>query len=225
MEEKIVVAGDDPHMIRQITATLSSEGFTVIRIFDGPSVLEAAQEMPQLIVLDLALPGMSGLDVCRALKANLKTVDIPIVMISERTEEIDRIVGFELGVDDYVCKPFSPRELVLRIRSILHRLSRADPCRRYLLVNDVVMDWERLEVTVGGKPIHLTTTEFKLLRVLLERRGYVQSRAALLNDVWGYNVHTDTRTVDTHIRRIREKLGPSGECIKTIRRLGYRIPK
>ncbi|XHR29301.1 MAG: response regulator transcription factor [Chthoniobacteraceae bacterium] len=225
MPEKIVVAEDEPDMLSLIASTLSREGYSVIKVSDGSAVLDVMDQMPQLIVLDLMMPRMSGLDVCRALKANTQTANIPIVMLTAKSAEVDRIVGFELGADDYISKPFSPRELVLRVKGILRRTACAGTERSFLSVNGIVLDRSRFEVTVNSKPVHLTATEFKLLRVLLERRGVVQSRAALLNDVWGYEYAIDTRTVDTHIRRVREKLGTAGECIETVRSFGYRIPK
>ncbi len=225
MPEKIVVAEDEPDMLSLIASTLSREGYSVIKVSDGSAVLDVMDQMPQLIVLDLMMPRMSGLDVCRALKANSQTANIPIVMLTAKSAEVDRIVGFELGADDYISKPFSPRELVLRVKGILRRTAYSGAEKNFLSVNGVVLDRSRFEVTVNSNPVHLTATEFKLLRVLLERRGVVQSRATLLNDVWGYEYAIDTRTVDTHIRRVREKLGVAGECIETVRSFGYRIPK
>ena len=225
MSERIVVAEDEPDMLLLIASTFSREGYEVIEVSDGPSVLNVINQKPQLIVLDLMLPGMSGLDVCRALKANAQTANIPIVMLTAKSGEVDRIVGFELGADDYISKPFSPRELVLRIRGILRRVAQSGSERSFLSVNGIVMERDRFEVAVNGKPVHLTATEFKLLRVLLERKGVVQSRSTLLNDVWEYDYAIDTRTVDTHIRRLREKLGAAGDCIETVRSFGYRIPK
>jgi DNA-binding response OmpR family regulator len=225
MPEKIVVAEDEPDMLSLIASTLSREGYSVIKVCDGSAVLDVMDQMPQLIVLDLMMPRMSGLDVCRTLKANTQTANIPIVMLTAKSAEVDRIVGFELGADDYISKPFSPRELVLRVKGILRRTAYSGAEYNFLAVNGIVLDRNRFEVTVNNKPVHLTATEFKLLRVLLERRGIVQSRATLLNDVWGYEYAIDTRTVDTHIRRVREKLGVAGECIETVRSFGYRIPK
>jgi len=225
MSVRIIVAEDEPDMRRLIASTLSREGFSVIEVADGLLVLNAMEQMPQLIVLDLMLPGMSGLDVCRALKSNIKTANVPIVMLTAKSSEVDRIVGFELGADDYISKPFSPRELVLRIKGILRRTVQSSVKENFLSANGIVMDRDRFEVVVNSEPIHLTATEFKLLRVLLERQGVVQSRTTLLNDVWGYEYAIDTRTVDTHIRRLREKLGAAGDCIETVRSFGYRIPK
>jgi two-component system phosphate regulon response regulator PhoB len=177
------------------------------------------------VVLDLMLPGMSGLEDCRALKRETATASMPIIMLTARAEEVDRIVGFELGADDYITKPFSPRELVLRIQSILRRAKPAarTPEEDELKLGVIAIDRARCEVQVKKKRIDLTATELKLLTTLIERRGRVQSRDTLLNDVWGYESIIDTRTVDTHIRRLREKLGPAADYIETIRGFGYRM--
>ena len=188
------------------------------------SALQQAREsLPSLIVLDLMLPEMSGLEVCKVLKKEPQTAQIPIIMLTAKAEEIDRIVGLELGADDYITKPFSPRELLLRVKSVLRRVNGAGEPADQLSLGDIRIDRSRYEVLVQGKPIEFTATEFKLLALLIERRGRVQSRDVLLNDVWGYESVIDTRTVDTHIRRLREKLGTTADCIETIRGFGYRI--
>ena len=183
----------------------------------------ARTEFPALIVLDLMLPGMPGAEVCKALRAEPATARIPIIMLTAKAEESDRIVGLELGADDYITKPFSPRELVLRVKSVIRRSSGEPEIVDKLQVNEIMVDPSRHQVTTAGKTVELTATEFKLLVILMERRGRVQNRERLLNDVWGYRTAIDTRTVDTHVRRLREKLGPSGECIETVRGFGYRI--
>jgi len=225
MPDKILVAEDEPDMLSLVASNLLMAGFNVIQVADGPSALAAMVQAPSLVVLDLMLPGISGLDICRTLKANTRTAHVPIIMLTAKAEEVDRIVGLELGADDYITKPFSPRELVLRIKNVLKRTTGCPPESNCLTVGEIVLDQDRLEVRVKGELVHFTATEFNLLRVLIERRGIVQSRATLLNDVWGYENAIDTRTVDTHIRRLREKLGPSGDCIKTVRSFGYRILK
>ncbi len=169
------------------------------------------------------LPGILGLEVCKLLKNDPATKSIPIIMLTAKAEEIDRIVGLELGADDYITKPFSPRELVLRVKSVIRRASSPAEVDETLRLGDIQLDRARYEVLVKGKPVEFTATEFKLLALLIERRGRVQSRDTLLNDVWGYESVIDTRTVDTHIRRVREKLGPTADCIETIRGFGYRI--
>lgn len=224
MNQKILVADDEPDVLNLVASNLSLAGFDVIKAEDGPSALSMAKEdSPRLLILDLMLPELSGLDVCRMLKADPRTASIPVVMLTAKSEEVDRIVGLELGADDYITKPFSPRELLLRIRNVLKRVSAPVEESNYLAVGEIVLDRARLQVTVCGSPIDFTATELNLLKVLIERRGLVQSRNTLLNDVWGYESVIDTRTVDTHIRRLREKLGPAADCIQTVRGFGYKI--
>ena len=224
MKPKILIADDEPDVVDLVATNLRAAGYDVSKAQDGPSVLAAVREQaPHLLVLDLMLPGMSGLEVCRALKADPTTAAIPIVMLTAKAEEVDRIVGLELGADDYVTKPFSPRELVLRVRSVLRRSDKNETSEGLLSLNGIVLDRSRLQVNIEGKPVDLTATELKLLTLLMERRGRVQSREVLLNDVWGYESMIDTRTVDTHVRRLREKLGAAADCIETVRGFGYRI--
>jgi DNA-binding response OmpR family regulator len=222
----IFVAEDEPDMLEMVSANLRSAGFKIATAEDGATALASVREQrPSLLVLDLMLPGMSGLEVCRALKRDPATAAIPIIMLTARAEEVDRIVGFELGADDYITKPFSPRELVLRIQSVLRRSSQppAAPADDELRLGMIAIDRAKCEVQVKKRRIELTATELKLLTTLIERRGRVQSRDTLLNDVWGYESMIDTRTVDTHIRRLREKLGPAADYIETIRGFGYRM--
>jgi len=169
------------------------------------------------------LPGMDGKDICRALKADPVTQLIPILMLTARAEEVDRVIGFELGADDYVTKPFSPRELVLRVKAILRRKETPQEEQKLLQIGDLLIDSERHQVSVKNSPVRLTSTEFKLLLELASRRGRIQTRENLLNKVWGYTYEGYARTVDTHIRRLREKLGFSGEWIETVRGVGYRF--
>jgi two-component system phosphate regulon response regulator PhoB len=169
------------------------------------------------------LPGMDGKDICRALKADPVTQLIPVLMLTARAEEVDRVIGFELGADDYVTKPFSPRELVLRVKAILRRKEAPQEGEKVLRIGDLSIDIDRHCVSIQDKPIRLTSTEFKLLFELASRRGRVQSREHLLDKVWGYTYEGYARTVDTHIRRLREKLGPLGNSIETIRGVGYRF--
>jgi len=191
---------------------------------DGASGLELAKkERPSLIILDLMLPEMDGKDVCRALKADPNTQSIPILMLTAKAEEVDRVIGFELGADDYVTKPFSPRELVLRVKAIQRRKETPDERDKTILVGDLLIDIDRHQVSVKKKSISLTSTEFKLLVELITNKGRVQTRERLLDKVWGYTYEGYARTVDTHIRRLREKLGPLGNSIETIRGVGYRF--
>jgi DNA-binding response OmpR family regulator len=223
---RILVAEDEPDMLQMVVKNVENAGFEVLSVEDGATALATAREQrPSLLVLDLMLPAMSGLEVCRALKRDPATAGIPIIMLTARAEEVDRIVGFELGTDDYITKPFSPRELVLRIQSILRRSAPAERggAEDELRMGMIAIDRAKCEVTVKTKRIELTATELKLLTTLVERRGRVQSRDTLLNDVWGYESVIDTRTVDTHIRRLREKLGAAADYIETIRGFGYRM--
>lgn len=222
--KRILVADDEPDVLNLVTLNLKGAGFTVLQAEDGNEALKQARDaLPALIVLDLMLPELSGLEVCKVLKKDPQTAQIPIVMLTAKAEEIDRIVGLELGADDYITKPFSPRELILRVQSVLRRVSSGGEPSDQLTLGDIQVDRSRYEVSIKGKAIEFTATEFKLLTLLMERRGRVQSRDVLLNDVWGYESVIDTRTVDTHIRRLREKLGKSADCIETIRGFGYRI--
>lgn len=223
-QKRILIAEDEPDVRNLIVMNLKAAGFVVQATDDGASALKHAREtQPSLLILDLMLPEMSGLDVCKVLKKDPATSVIPIIMLTAKAEEVDRIVGLELGADDYITKPFSPRELVLRVKSVLRRASATAEASDEISLGEIHIDRSRCEVRVGGKAIEFTATEFKLLTLLIERRGRVQSRDALLNDVWGYESAIDTRTVDTHIRRLREKLGKSADCIETVRGFGYRI--
>ena len=223
MKPKILIADDEPDVVDLVAANLRAAGYDISKAQDGPSALAAVREQPpSLLILDLMLPGMSGLEVCRTLKGDPATSMIPIIMLTAKAEEVDRVVGLELGADDYVTKPFSPRELVLRVKGVLRR-NPNESSDGLLSLNGIVLDRKRLQVQIEGKTVDFTATEFKLLTLLMERRGRVQSREVLLNDVWGYESVIDTRTVDTHVRRLREKLGGSADCIETVRGFGYRI--
>ena len=224
MPDTILIVDDEPDVVDLLVFNLQKAGFKTVTAADGNVALQKVRtEMPALIVLDLMLPGLNGTEVCRQLKANPKTAGIPILMLTAKAEEVDRIVGLELGAEDYLTKPFSLRELILRIKTILRRSAGTPVASEVLKLNDLVVDIAKHEVTFKGKPIELTATEFKLLVLLLERRGRVQTRDVLLTDVWGYEGDVDTRTVDTHVRRLREKLGKAADWIETIRGVGYRF--
>ena len=224
INKRILVADDESDVLDLVAMNLKTAGYQITKAVDGPTALrEARDSLPALIVLDLMLPGLSGLEVCRALKGDAITSRIPIIMLTAKAEAIARIVGLEVGADDYITKPFSPRELVLRVKSVLRRAREGEKPGDVLQHGDIVVDRVRCAVTVKGKAIDFTATEFKLLALLLERRGRVQSRDGLLNEVWGYESAIDTRTVDTHIRRVREKLGRAADCIETVRGFGYRM--
>jgi len=223
--EKILIAEDEADVQELVSLHLRNAGFVPVNAENGPEAIRRAREdAPSLIVLDIMLVGMNGLEVCKLLKADAATSRIPLIMLTAKAEEPDRIIGLELGADDYMTKPFSPRELVLRVKSVLRRSSpAASQGMAQLKAGTVIIDRERHAVRVRGKQVDLTATEFKLLSLLVERRGRVQSRDGLLNEVWGYESAIDTRTVDTHVRRLREKLGPGADCIETIRGFGYRV--
>ncbi len=224
MNNKVLIADDEADVLNLVAANLKGAGFVVMKASNGAEALAKAQrDSPSLLVLDLMLPEMSGLEVCKTLKGDPATSSLPIIMLTAKAEEVDRIVGLELGADDYMTKPFSPRELVLRVKSVLRRAhGELDP-NEPLKSGTIMIDRARHQVRVKNKPVDLTATEFNLLALLLERRGRVQSREKLLNEVWGYESAIDTRTVDTHVRRLREKLGPASDCIETVRGFGYRI--
>jgi DNA-binding response OmpR family regulator len=222
--QKVLIVEDEPDVVDMLVRQLKKAGaFSTIVAHDGETGIQLARdEPPALIILDLMLPKMSGLEVCRVLKSENTTRHIPIMMLTAKGEEIDRIVGLEFGADDYVTKPFSPREVVLRINAILRR-SQSTPAEKTVSVGDIAIDAERHDVRIRGKAVDLTAIEFKLLMTLMQRRGRVQARDRLLSDVWGYESLIDTRTVDTHVRRLREKLGKSGDLIETVRGFGYRF--
>ena len=218
---KILIIEDESDVADLLTLNLRKAGYRVSTALDGASGLQKARDdRPDFIILDLMLPKMSGLEVCRILKSDAATAQMPILMLTAKAEEIDRILGLEFGADDYVTKPFSPREIVLRIRAIFRRGEKADES---LKAGPIVIDAARHQVRVNGKQVHLTSLEFKLLQTLIQRQGRVQDRDRLLNEVWGYESVIDTRTVDTHVRRLREKLGKAGDAIETIRGFGYRL--
>ena len=220
----ILIIEDEKDIVDLVEYHLKQSGFSVIRALDGISGLEQAKKArPGFIILDLMLPGMNGKDLCRALKSDPLTRTIPILMLTARAEEMDRVIGLELGADDYVTKPFSPRELVLRVKAILRRKEAPDQGENIIQAGDLFVDIDRHQVSVEKKLLSLTSTEFKLLVELVTNRGRVQTRERLLDKVWGYTYEGYARTVDTHIRRLREKLGSMGEWIETIRGVGYRF--
>jgi DNA-binding response OmpR family regulator len=224
VRSKILVVDDEPEAIELVEFNLKQAGFDVMAAADGAEALKKARAaLPSLIVLDLMIPEVDGLEVCKMLRRDPATAMIPIVMVTAKAAEIDRVLGLELGADDYITKPFSPRELVLRVKKILQRGRAAEPEVQAVKYGELVIDSPRHLVSVRGKGINLTATEFKLLALLVQRRGRVQSREQLLRDVWEYNSLIDTRTVDTHMRRLREKLGPASKYLDTVRGVGYRF--
>jgi two-component system phosphate regulon response regulator PhoB len=222
--ERILLIEDEPDIAEVLQYNLEKEGFQVDLARRGDTGLEMVRkEHPDLILLDLMLPGVDGLEVTRLLKRDPATAHLPIVMLTARGEEVDRIVGLELGADDYISKPFSPRELVLRIKAVLRRLQHEETAAERLEVGGIVLDISGHQLRVEGREMPLTATEFRLLRLLMERSGRVQTRGQLLTDVWGYAEDIDSRTVDTHIRRLRRKLGPEADRIETVIGVGYRM--
>lgn len=220
----VLVVEDEKDIAELVEYHLKQSGFPVTVVFDGASALERVKKnRPTLIILDLMLPDMDGKDICRMLKSDPHTRTIPILMLTAKAEEIDRIVGFELGADDYVTKPFSPRELVLRVKAILKKREVDQEEAKVIQMGDLLIDLDRHQVSVSGKSVQLTSIEFKLLVQLCLRKGRVQTREHLLNQVWGYTYEGYARTVDTHIRRLREKLGACGDYIETLRGVGYRF--
>jgi two-component system phosphate regulon response regulator PhoB len=221
---KILVVDDEPEAVELVEFNLKQAGYEVITATDGAEALKKARVvLPSLIVLDLMLPEVDGLEVCKMLRRDPATAGIPIVMVTAKAAEIDRILGLELGADDYVTKPFSPRELVLRLKKLLQPGRGPAEASDVLKFGDLVIDTPRHLVSLRGRQIDLTATEFKLLTLLAHRRGRVQSRDQLLRDVWEYNSLIDTRTVDTHMRRLREKLGAGAKHLDTVRGVGYRF--
>ena len=224
MPAKVLVIEDEKNIAKVVAYNLEREGYQVTMAKDGEEGLEKAKELPDLVILDLMLPKVDGLEVCRQIRSRPKTARIPIIMLTAKTEEADRIVGLEVGADDYVAKPFSPRELVARVRAVLRRSRRAElpPVWRCGVIE---VDWERRIVKLKQKTLSLTPKEFDLLRVLAEANGRVLSREILLERVWGFAqaAEIQSRTVDLHVSQLRQKLGPEGRRILTITGAGYRF--
>ena len=223
--ERVLVVDDEPDIVALVAYHLAKAGYRVATASSGTDALESARrERPALIVLDLMLPGMSGYEVVDQLRANDATRDVAVLMLTARREEADRIQGLSLGADDYLTKPFSPQELVLRVGAILRRLSAGGATSGdRLQIGALQIDLGAHQVKVDGEPVDLTPTEFKLLLTLAERRGRVQGRAHLLETVWEAAPDIQTRTVDMHVQRLRAKLGAAGDMIETVRGFGYRL--
>ncbi len=223
MEDTVLIVEDEADVVDLLRYNLNKAGFSVLIANDGIQGLEMAKaNRPDVIVLDLMLPGLDGKSVCKSLKKDPETESIPVLMLTAKSDTADRVQGLEIGADDYVTKPFSPRELVLRVQGLLRR-SRSSNRPEIIEVDEFVVNKNAFEIRLSGARLDLTTTEFKLLTLLIERRGRTQSRETLLYDVWGYQNVIDTRTVDTHMRRLREKLGAHSSRLETIRGEGYRF--
>jgi DNA-binding response OmpR family regulator len=224
MKERILLVEDDKNISKLVKFNLEKAGYDCTAISNGEKALEFLGSYPvNLIILDIMLPGIDGLEVCREIRQKDRARSVPIIMLTAKGTETDRIVGLELGADDYIVKPFSPRELILRIRAILKRGKVAQPEKDVLSIGGIILDKPKHKVMVKGKQITFTQMEFKLLATLMERQGRLQTREKLLSDVWGIDSMVDTRTIDTHIKQLREKLGRAGDMIETVRGLGYKI--
>ena len=220
----LLLVDDDPDILGLLQSQFRDEPFEIFTAGEGKSALNIVHtEKPDLIVLDVNMPGLSGLEICRALKADKNTQNIPIIMLSARNEEIDRVLGLEFGADDYVTKPFNTQELLLRIHSVLKRVYKLEGDTKGFTQGDLTVDFLKHEVTVKGQPIQLTLTEFKLLTSLLETVGQVKTREYLLGHVWEHGDGVFSRTIDTHIQRLRTKLKEAGRYIETVRGVGYRF--
>jgi len=220
--ERVLIVDDDPDILRLVSYNVGQAGFEVITASTGRKALEIAQKQhPDLIILDVMLPDVDGMEVCRTLRQQDPSRRIPIIMLTARGEEIDRVVGFELGADDYVSKPFSPRELVLRVKSILRRSGVDRSAVLHAGKVDIFPD--RRQCIAAGATVALTVKEFDLLYELMKARGNVLTRDVLMDRVWGYHGDATSRTLDTHVRRLRDKLGEAGSCVETVRGVGYRI--
>ncbi|MBN2498435.1 MAG: response regulator transcription factor [Deltaproteobacteria bacterium] len=223
---RILLVEDETDLVSTLEYNLKREGYQTRSALTGSAALDllAKDPLPDLVLLDLMLPDMSGLDICRQVRSDGRTKKLPVLMLTAKGEEIDRVVGFELGADDYVVKPFSVRELLLRIRALLRRAHpESGPREEDLCFGPLRVDLPGHRVWLDDRELRLTALEFKLLTTLMERRGRVQSREVLLSDVWGIEAEVTTRTVDTHVKRLREKLGQAGSYIETMRGIGYRF--
>ena len=224
MKPRILVVDDEEDAVELIEFNLQNAGFRVATASDGMEAVEKSRVMPpDLIILDLMLPELDGLEVCKILRRDPATQNIPIIMLTAKASELDRVLGLEIGADDYVTKPFSPRELVLRVKKQLQHTAAASEEGEVLRFGEVVIDIPRHAATIQGKGVELTATEFRLLTILVQRRGRVQSREQLLKDVWDYDEGINSRTVDSHMRRLRQKLGRSARYLGTVRGIGYRM--
>jgi two-component system alkaline phosphatase synthesis response regulator PhoP len=226
MKETILIVEDEKDIIKMLEYNLNKEGFKTLSSRNGEEALDSAKaNHPDLIILDLMLPGMDGLEVCKSLKSDVKTASIPIIMLTAKSQESDKIVGLELGADDYITKPFSPRELIARIKAVLRRVKEKDKLPEVLKIGDLMIDFSKIMVAVKDKPINLTAKEFELLTTLVKAKGRVLSRDYLLDNIWGFDhaVEIETRTVDVHITTLRKKLKSESKRIITVKNYGYRF--
>jgi len=226
MKEKILIVEDEKDIVKMLDYNLKKEGFRTLTIHDGEGALTlASREHPDLVILDLMLPGMDGLEVCKTLKNESKTASIPIIMLTAKSQESDKVIGLELGADDYVTKPFSLRELIARIKAVLRRVKEKDKLPEVLKIGELTMDFSKIAAAVKDRPVELTSKEFELLKTLIGSKGRVLSRDYLLDTIWGFDHAQDiqTRTVDVHIRTLRKKLKSESKRIVTVKNYGYRF--
>jgi two-component system alkaline phosphatase synthesis response regulator PhoP len=226
VKEKILIVEDEKDIVKMLDYNLKKEGFRTISASDGEDALDlATREHPDLIILDLMLPGINGLEVCKTLKKETKTASIPIIMLTAKTQESDKVVGLELGADDYMTKPFSVRELIARIKAVLRRVKEKEKLPEVFKIGDLTIDFSKILASVKSKPVELTAKEFELLIALIKARGRVLSRDLLLDNIWGFDhaLEIQTRTVDVHIRTLRKKLKSEAKRIITVKNYGYRF--
>lgn len=226
MKKVILIVEDEKDIVKMLEYNLRKEGFATLSCGDGEYALDVAErKLPSLIILDLMLPGIDGLEVCKSLKKNPKTFSIPVIMLTAKAQETDKIIGLELGADDYITKPFSPRELIARIKAVLRRGIDKDKLSELLRIGDLTLDLSRISVSVKNKTVELTSKEFELLKTLIEAKGRVLSRDYLLDNIWGFDhaIEIQTRTVDVHIRTLRKKLKSEAKRIITVKNYGYRF--
>ena len=226
MKEKVLIVEDEKDIVKMLDYNLKKDGFRTLSAYDGEDALDLAhRERPDIIILDLMLPGIGGLEVCKALKKDDKTATIPIIMLTAKAQESDKIVGLELGADDYITKPFSHRELIARIKTVLRRIQEKEKSPEVLKTGNLKMDFSKISVSINDKPIELTSKEFELLKALIKAKGRVLSRDYLLDSVWGFDhaIEIQSRTVDVHIRTLRKKLKSEARRIITVKNYGYRF--
>ncbi|MEI8350391.1 MAG: response regulator transcription factor [Candidatus Omnitrophota bacterium] len=226
MKEKILIVDDEKDIVKMLDYNLKKEGFRTIFSYDGEDALDlTVKEHPDLIILDLMLPGLDGLEVCKTLKKENKTSNIPIIMLTAKAQESDKIIGLELGADDYITKPFSPRELLARVKAVLRRIKDKDKTPEILHIGELTIDFAKIAIFVKDKPTTVTAKEFELLKTLIQANGRVLSRDYLLENIWGFDraMEIETRTVDVHIRTLRKKLKTEAKRIITVKNYGYRF--
>jgi two-component system phosphate regulon response regulator PhoB len=224
MSARVLVVDDEPDLLELVRVNLAGSGYAVETALSGSDALAALRRAPpDVMILDLMLPDISGTELCARVRADQRLTGLPIIMLTAKSEEIDRVVGLELGADDYVTKPFSPRELALRVRAVLRRRAPAGDDARVFEHGDLRVDPDSHRASVNGREITLTAKEFQLLVALMGRPGRVMTRERLLDEVWGSDITVTSRTIDTHLKRLREKLGGAGDLIETVRGVGYRF--